>query len=79
MSLLKQVQGQFQIQVRALAAGDQVATELAHCERVGLAIQANVVHDILAAADAVLYVGVEVVAYLFVFRKVIQGHLCERQ
>lgn len=43
-----------------------MATELANCDRVSLAIQANIVHDILAAIDAVLDVRIEVVAYLFI-------------
>lgn len=79
MASLKQIQGEFKIQVGALAARDQVATELADCDGVGLAIQANVVHDILAAIYPVLNICIEVVAYLFVIRKVIQRDLGERQ
>lgn len=76
---LEQVQGEFEIQVGTLAARDQVAAELADCEGIGLAVQANIVHDILAAVDAVLDVCIEVTAYLFVVGKVIQGNLGERQ
>lgn len=56
-----------------------MATELANCDRVSLAVQANVVHNFFAAVDAVLDICVEVVAYLFVVRKVIQGYLREGQ
>lgn len=56
-----------------------MVTELAHCDRVGLAIQANIVRDVLAAIDPVLNIRIEVVAYLFVVGKVIQRDLGERQ
>lgn len=56
-----------------------MATELADCDRVGLAVQANIVHDILAAIDTVLDVRIEVITYLFVVGKVIQGDLREGQ
>lgn len=56
-----------------------MTTELANCDRVGLAVQANVVHNFFAAIDAVLDICVEVVAYLFVVGKVIQGDLGEGQ
>lgn len=76
---LKQIQSEFEIQVGALAAWDQVATEFANCDRVGLSVQADIVHDILAAIDSVLDIRIEVVAYLFVVSEVIQGDLGERQ
>lgn len=49
-----------------------MATELSDCDGVSFTIEANVVHDILAAIDAVLDIGIEVIAYLFVVSKVIQ-------
>lgn len=76
---LQQVQGQLEVQVGTLAAGDQVAAELAHRERVGLAIQADVAHDVLVAVDAVLDVRVEVAADLLVVGEVVQGDLGEGQ
>lgn len=76
---LQQVQGQLEVQVGALAAGDQVAAQLAHCEWVGLAVEADVAHDVLAAVDAVLDVRVEVATDLLVVGKVIQGDLGEGQ
>lgn len=79
MASLKQIQGEFKIQVGTLAARDQVATELANCDRVGLAIQANIVHDFLAGIDPVLNICIEVVAYLFVVGKIIQRDLGEGQ
>lgn len=79
MASLKQIQGEFEIQVGTLAAGDQVAAELANCDGVCFAIQANVVHDFLAAIDTVLDIRVEVVAYLCVVVEVIQGDLGEGQ
>lgn len=69
---LEQIQGELEIQVGALAAGDQVAAELSDCNGVGLAVQADVVHDFLAAVDAVLDVRVEVVADLRVVGEVIE-------
>lgn len=50
-----------------------MAAELAHGARVGLAVQADIVHNILAAADAMLDVCVQVRAYVLVVGKVIQG------
>lgn len=76
---LQQVQGQLEVQVGAQAAGDQVAAELGHRQRVGLAVQADVAHDVLAAVDAVLDVRVEVAADLLVVSEVIQGDLGEGQ
>lgn len=77
VAFLKQVQGEFEVQVGALAAGDQVAAELAHGARVSLAVQADIAHDFFAAVDAMLDVSIQVSAYLLVVRKVIQGDLRE--
>lgn len=79
MASLEEIQGQLEVQVGTLTAGDQVAAEFAYCDGVSFAIQVDVVHDILAAIDSVLDVGVEVAAYLFVVCKVIQGDLGERE
>lgn len=56
-----------------------MTAELADRDRIGFAIQANIVHDILAATDTVLDIGVEVIAYLFVVGEIIQGDLGEGQ
>lgn len=79
MASLEQVQGEFEIQVRSLAAGDQVATELSDGDGVGLSVQAYIVHDILAAVDTVLDVCIEVAAYLLIVGKVVQRDFGERQ
>lgn len=76
---LEQIQGQFEIQVGALAAGDQVAAELADRDWVSFAIEAYIVHDIFAAVDPVLNICIEVIAYLLVVGKVIQRDLGEGQ
>lgn len=55
------------------------AAHLAHDEGVGLAVERDVVHDVAAAADAVLDVGVQVRADLLVLRVLVQGDLGERQ
>lgn len=79
MASLEQIQGQFEIQVGALAAGDQVAAELANRDWVSFAIEAYIVHDIFAAIDPVLNICIEVTAYLLVVGKVIQRDLGEGQ
>lgn len=76
---LEQVQRQLEVQVGALATRDQVAAELSHSDGVGFAVQVDVVHDILAAADAVLNVRIEVVAYFLVVGTVVQRNLGEGQ
>lgn len=75
----KQIQGEFQVQVGALAAWDQVATELPDGDRVSFAIQADITHDFLAAVYPILNIGIEVVANLLVVREVIQGDLFKGQ
>lgn len=57
----------------------QVAAQLAHRDRVGFAVERDVIHDLLAAVDAVLNVGVEVTVDIFVFWEVVQGDLGKRQ
>lgn len=72
VALLKEIQGEFEIQVGTLAAGDQVAAELGYSAGIRFAIKADVVHYILAAIDPVLDVAIEVIGDLFVVRKIIQ-------
>lgn len=77
MTLLEEVKGQFEVQVRPLAAGGEVGADFAHDDGVGLAVEGDVVEYVLAAIDAVLYVGVQVRPDLFVVREFVQADLGE--
>lgn len=79
MTLLKEVKGQFEVQVRALAAGDEVGADFAHDDGVCFAVEGDVVEDVLAAVDAVLDVGVKVRPDLLAVWELIQADLGEGQ
>ncbi len=79
MTLLKEVKGQFEVQVRALAAGDEVGADFAHDDGVCFAVEGDVVEDVLAAVDAVLDVGVQVRPDLLAVWELIQADLGEGQ
>lgn len=75
MSPLEEVQGEFEVQVGAEAPQHQVAAHFPDEGGVGLAIQGDVAEDVLAAADPVLDVGMQVAVNVFVVWEVIQGEL----
>lgn len=79
MTLLKEVKGQFEVQVRALAAGGEVGADFAHDDGVCSAAEGDVVEDVLAAVDVVLDVGVQVRPDLLAFWELIQADLGEGQ